>query len=349
MKRKYIYGAVAICFIGIIGFSVSASTNNLELNDLPKNQRNEIIQQKLENQNSSNELPEIDYSSKEAIFESFGFTEEDRRDTMLMPLELNSNSINKEYIYDKMLNTIDYYTSVQGSFSLKKFYSNVEYTVSYCINGGEEHQSFEKFINTGDFPAGYSFENDNEGPPREIVAYFDGETRIEAAVAEREYNRSSDTQGKNIIDSYHIDVDEKEDCDFASLIKATSRITTDDEGINTYYYRENLNGLGYSRESVDPQELAMGYLGNFNTWSIANQEVILGRECSVIKGSLSGHYSEKLHTTDFTLWVDNETGILIQLEGYDAEGNLAEQLISHDIIVNMPTTASAVQAMFDEG
>lgn len=347
MKRRYIYGAVAICFIGIMGFSVSASTNSRELNDLPKEQQNEIIQQKLENSDSRNELPEIDYSSKEAIFESFGFTEEDRRDTMLMPLELNSTDISKEYIYDKMLNTIDYYTSVQGSFSLEKFYSDVKYTVSYCINGGDEHQSFEKFTNEGDFPTGYSFKNESEVPPREIVSYFDGETRTEVAIAEDGYNRSG-TQKRDVIDSYCIDVAQKEDCDFASLIKATSRITTDDEGINTYYYRENLNGLGYSRESVDPQELAMGYLGDFNTWSITNQETILDRECSVISGSLSGRYSEKLHTTDFTLWVDNETGILIQLEGYDAEGNLVEQLISHDIMVNMPTTASAVQAMFDE-
>ena len=61
-------------------------------------------------------------------------------------------------------------------------------------------------------------------------------------------------------------------------------MTTDEEGINTYYYRENLNGLGYCRESIDPQELAIGYLRNFDTWDITGEEAVAGRYGLVLEG-----------------------------------------------------------------
>ena len=49
---------------------------------------------------------------------------------------------------------------------------------------------------------------------------------------------------------------------------------------------KNLNGLGYCRESIDPQELAIGYLRNFDTWDITGEEAVAGRNCLVLEARI---------------------------------------------------------------
>ena len=72
----------------------------------------------------------IDYTNKETMFASFGFTEDDLRPTDLTLVQTRSNSVsntaaNKEYIYDRMLNTIDFYDTLQGSFEFSQAFSNL--------------------------------------------------------------------------------------------------------------------------------------------------------------------------------------------------------------------------------
>lgn len=378
MKKKLITlacVALIICLLSSAMYFVSANSSTPELKDLPKEQRDDIIQQKKEmdrkqesalsqeepparesaasqeqsitqesNAEQGDEAPSLDFSSPEAHFYSAGFTEEDLR--VVPEAEISAYGeveITQDYIYDRMLNTMDFYGALQGRFCVTQSNTGGSYEVEYSVNN-DNHQSFER-ITHYDASRGRTMDT---FPSHEIVCHYDGKTYQEAIINYEDSGKRSMPE-KEITHTAHIDAEEKENLDFIALIKPTSRVQTDSEGINTYYYRQSANSLGYSRASLEPQELTIGYLRDFSTWEIARQETLLDRSCSVIQGTLSGDYSEKLHTTDFTLWVDNETGVLLQLEGYSADGELSETLTTSEFQVDSPSvTASAIQEMFDQ-
>jgi outer membrane lipoprotein-sorting protein len=118
------------------------------------------------------------------------------------------------------------------------------------------------------------------------------------------------------------------------LVKSASRKVKGSDGLYTYYYRENLNMLHYSKESISPEAMAFGYLSDFSTWNITGQENIAGRDCYVIEGTLSGDYSKKLNAASFKLWVDSEIGILLKYENYDSAGVITDKLNTNHITVN---------------
>ena len=53
-----------------------------------------------------------------------------------------------------------------------------------------------------------------------------------------------------------------------------------------------------------------------------------------MSGFLTGSYSDKLGITDFEMWVQKETGILIKYFGYDEDGQLVDSLITNDFVLN---------------
>lgn len=378
MKKKLITlacVALIICLLSSAMYFVSANSSTPELKDLPKEQRDDIIQQKKEmdrkqesalsqeeplaresaasqeqsitqesNAEQGDEAPSLDFSSAEALFYSNGFTDEDLR--LAPEAEISTHGevkITQDYIYDRMLNTMDYYGILQGKFRTTQFYSGVDYEVEYFVDG-EDNQSFERMIDYG----GNNARSGEALPEHEMVSYYDGKTYQEAIITYDDSGKRSMPE-KEIIHTSNEDAEERKNLDFVALVKPSSRVQTDSDGINTYYYRQSPNALGFSRASLEPQELTIGYLRDFSTWEISRQETLLDRSCSVIQGTLSGDYSEKLHTTDFTLWVDNETGVLLQLEGYSADGELSETLTTSEFQVDSPSvTASAIQAMFDQ-
>lgn len=357
-KKKLTVIACVLLIVSLLGgILVNAGTDDSYLCELPEDEREEIILQK---ENNLEELASdviaqpqnIDYSSKEAMFESFGFSEKDLRDISTQQSFGNtaSNSnIQKEYIYDRMLNTMDFYDSLQGKFDFYQEYLGVSYSVEYAVNADDCHESYE--IIQFDSPEANAIytQNDSaiEDTPDAVMVLFDGKNQMVASLsgasdAVLSQNQTEPEDNFKLENSVYIDVETKEACDFASIIKATSRVQTDEHGINTYYYRENLNGLMYSRESIDPQELAFGYLSNFDTWKIAGESEYLGRKCVIIEGMLSGSYSEKLHTVEYKLWVDYETGILLKSENYDETGNLSETLTTSEIAVDIPFEKNVV-------
>ncbi len=378
MKKKLITlacVALIICLLSSAMYFVSANSSTPELKDLPREQRDDIIQQKKEmdrkqesalsqeepparesaasqeqsvtqesNTEQGDETPSLDFSSAESLFYTNGFTDEDLRTVPEAVISLQGEAeITQDFIYDRMLNTMDFYGVLQGKFRITQFYSGVDYEVEYCVDG-VDNQSFERMTDYG----GNNARSGEALPEHEMVSYYDGKTYQEAIITYDDSGKRSMPE-KEIIHTSNEDAEERKNLDFVALVKPSSRVQTDSDGINTYYYRQSPNALGFSRASLEPQELTIGYLRDFSAWEIARQETLFDRSCSVIQGTLSGDYSEKLHTTDFTLWVDNETGVLLQLEGYSADGELSETLTTSEFQADSPSvTASAIQAMFDQ-
>ena len=228
---------------------------------------------------------------KEHEFELSGFTNADRRNVT----ELSQQSDPKNYIYDRMLNTEDFYKTLTGKYHRAYRCLGVDYTVEYQIVNGPKHLSYEIYKGKGN---------------AQDVSYCDGSTIKVVTTGDMIQPDKSELVRSNSMNP------NAEKHNFVPLVKATSRIKTDSSNINTYYYRPDLNALNHSRESIVPQEMAFGYLSDFSKWSIAGQETVAGRNCFKIEGKLTGEYAQKLKAYSYTLWVDTETGILLKYKNY---------------------------------
>lgn len=255
--------------------------------------------------------------SKEHEFELNGFTDADRRNVTKLSRQLAKQSVTasdkKNYIYDRMLNTEDFYKTLTGKYHRAYPTRGDDYTVEYQVVNGPKHMSYEVYKGNGN---------------AQSISYCNGSTvKLVAKGGEIQSDKSE------LVRSSFMDPN-AEKFNFMPLVKATSRIKTDSSKINTYFYRPDLNALNHSRESVVPQEMAFGYLSDFSKWSIAGQETVAGRNCFKIEGKLTGEYARKLNAYSYTLWVDSETGILLKYKNYGKNGQETDSLETLQISVD---------------
>lgn len=266
-------------------------------------------------------------SQKELLFRMNGFGDADRRDlASIQSQDLRarngSAAYTKAQIYDKMLNTADFYQSLQGTYS--RHSAQEDYRVSYQILNGSARRSLEKLQYTDGSTA--------------LFSYFDGTTITRNTPGASDKAKS----GEKALSVTPANKDAAA-LAFVPMVKSTSRIKQDATGERTYYYREDLHFLHYARESLTPQEMAFGYLADFSKWTIAGQEQVAGRSCMKLQGTLSGDYAQKLNTHSFALWVDAQTGVLLKYINYNAAGKAVEQLETSSFTVNGPVSAASIQ------
>lgn len=218
--------------------------------------------------------------------------------------------IDKDYVYDKMLNTIDNFQSVKGAFIYNDYNKNIENQVEYKVKQGVNAKTYERLrISDGaDFEALYEEENLNT---------FDNKNMT------MKVSLAKNLQKAGIKDN-------------VKEIKAKDRIITDAKGEKTCYYRQNTIYARYSKMSLFPQEITMGYLLDQNQWNIVKNDKYMNLDCIVIEGKLrDDNYSKKLNVKTFKMWVETNTGILLKYEGYSAAGKLSEKLETTDIKINV--------------
>lgn len=110
----------------------------------------------------------------------------------------------------------------------------------------------------------------------------------------------------------------------APYIPLSERITVMDDGIPVYAYRNNITNCPLASYTVFPQEIAFSYLKDFDDWEIEKTgEVYLGRNCTVLKGTPSPYMASKHGINAFRMTIDEETGILLCLEG-TKDGDIVE-------------------------
>lgn len=221
----------------------------------------------------------------------------------------------KHTVYEKMLNSMDYFETVQGSFEMKELgeVSFVEYAADFQGSYAEENVSGENV----------SFQTvTNNG---ETITY--------------------DHKARNYLKTPVMEED-----DFVAELPVEERTQVDDEtGQPVWYYRTNMTGFSYAKESLFPQERTFGYLYDFESWNIAEKEEIAGRTCWRIEGELSGSYSEKLNVKSYIFFVDTQTGCLLKYEGYDCQGGLTEYIETKEIEFDAPLAIAYEDAGIPEG
>ena len=209
---------------------------------------------------------------------------------------------NEKYnIYEKMLNTVDYFSTVQG-------------TVKMQLNG-ENEVTIQYKANMNNAYANEIVQSENS----DIEVIVNEEKQITYDNKARSFLKNSRTLQK----------------DSVADIPARERVKTEN-GITTWYYRNDPTGLVYAKESIFPQERIFGYLYNFEWWDILGEEIYAERDCWVLSGKLEGEYAAKLGISKFLFKVDKETGCLLSYEGYDANENIKDYIVTNEITYNAP-------------
>lgn len=357
MKRLFSISVLFIVmFCCCISCVVSAGANNLDVENSTDNVigTEEIVY--ISNEESDDLLEHIYYAN--------GFDENDKRKDVELVINRDdasrsnvnsSKSINtestKRYVYDRMLNSIDYFDSLQATYYFAPS-TGFSYHSTYCVQQGENPKSKELIYNeNGELVSSCSFDGT-------YVANFNGEaTNVKADIKsknseivdkrtrtiqesikkDRTNNISKELMsGNNMLSNkLYVDIKENKKLDFVSLVDSEKRIKfLPEENEECYFYRNNLPQLPMSNTQYFSQAFAFGFLSDFEAWNIDRIDEILGRECFVISGEINDDYSEKINTNKFEMWIDKEMGALLSLKGYDNNGDLSIILSTSEFIVD---------------
>lgn len=194
----------------------------------------------------------------------------------------------KASIYNKMLNSIDYF-------------NNVSLTMETSMLGDEATTVEYRF----DIQAGVAYQSEKTGDAPACEIYSEGSNMIFV-------NNQARTYTQHYLPTYT-----RDDTPYIPL---EARITTAEDGIPTYTYRKNVTNCPLASYSVFPQEIAFSYLKNFDKWEITDGDVtFLDRSCVKITGTPSPYIAGKHNIDSFTMLVDSATGILLDFAGSSGE------------------------------
>lgn len=190
----------------------------------------------------------------------------------------------KVNIYNKMLNSIDYFNNLTLTMETSMLSDDIT-TVEYQI----------------DINSNVAYQALSEGGQITSETYSKAENMIFV-------NNEMRTYTQDYLPTYT-----RSDTPYIPL---ESRITTGDDGIPRYTYRRNVTNCPLASYSVFPQEITFSYLKDFDKWNIEDENVTyLDRSCVKIVGTPAPYIAEKHNIDSFTMLVDSDTGILLDFEG----------------------------------
>ncbi|MCZ8521833.1 MULTISPECIES: hypothetical protein [Paenibacillus] len=187
-------------------------------------------------------------------------------------------------IFDKMLNSMDYFKTVHGSYIVKDIRSNVEHIV-------------ECWIDEGQTPSSYVSTKGTSPMSKSLIVINDGEYRMQIV---------PDKDGQI---SYS-----KEKINFENMNKSEARFYK--ENGNAYWEkRGDLAGAEHA-EMIFPQTFAF-WMVNPISMEPEYQETehikMLDRDVTVLEGKLSLNIKEKQGASHFKYWVDTATGVMMKM------------------------------------
>lgn len=241
-------------------------------------------------------------------------------DAEKLPTEYTLDSIKsiadvKENIYNGMINSVDFYDAVEGSF-----------TTTFIRTGEDVTVSFK-----ADIPQQVMFES-VKGSVEDLQA---------ACIDEMLY-------------SYNADNDNYLECYYASQLDAVERgsepdkniclphvqkmafsiggeafyerVVTQADGVRGYYYRPDITNTSYASQCIFPQSLGMALLPNMDNWDISGVRQYLGRQALVLSGTVTDpDYAQKISSDSFEMTVDMNTGVLLEFKGF-SDGELTQHI-----------------------
>lgn len=101
---------------------------------------------------------------------------------------------------------------------------------------------------------------------------------------------------------------------------------------------------GLAKDSLFPSEIASTFMEDSANWDIeAQNEELNGHNTIVIKGKLDGNLSEYLNSSWYRLWIDKDTGILVQYETYREDNAMINFLYTKELRINDPIRENSLK------
>lgn len=245
-----------------------------------------------------------------------------------------SFELTKDQLYYKSLNTILYMDKLSGTTSIKYTADdNSRITGSFqfdYINGLYHSESTVSFLDYEDhvFSETEIFSDSSEM----VELYHYPET------GEKKYRVFTDGMCPSIDRSYFVDrcPINPEDEDTIAKVQASGEVyyTSIDQIEETELMQTNGSdptGAGMIAGSFCPKEMTWGFLTNFDNWEITGTKEFQGRHCTVVQGIAEKDYAEQIGAVAFEIWVDTKTGVWMQYEGYDKEGNVVSYVYTENL------------------
>ncbi|WP_079529248.1 LolA family protein [Halobacillus hunanensis] len=234
----------------------------------------------------------------------------------------DGNLEEKKDIHYKMLNTVDYFESVKGNFDYKNSILDVDVNIDYKVKTG----------NSNSKPSSKVVIQNKEISTEHI---YDGEDIIEKNLKKETYKKADMAKRK-------VKIKDKN-----KVIEA--RYQRKDNGEKVYIYRPDTIMAGMASMSIFPQEIALGFLEDYDNWSIASETQMNGHNAVVIEGSFNDYYQQKHRAITFELFVDKDTGVILQLNEYDKQGKVVTSLETKSIKFNTEIKGSNFSTKVPKG
>jgi outer membrane lipoprotein-sorting protein len=224
---------------------------------------------------------------------------------------INPDEVAKQSIQDKMLNSIDYFKSAKGSFRdyIKK--DNSDDTIEFDVKLNGKPVSYVKVTNSQD----------------SLESIFDGDNYLSV---------------NNKVKDYDVSPVYKGDSNAPKPPKsAKQRYRKGADGkIKSVILNSDPAFMGRASSVLYNQNVALGFLEDFNKWKIQGDDVFLGLPVTVIAGELPDGYKSRFDGTSFKIWVQKDTGIILNLEIYNDSNEVVAGIKVNDIQLNSNYTAS---------
>lgn len=228
------------------------------------------------------------------------------------------SEIRKAEIQNKMVNSIDNFTSAKGSYHYYAEHSKADYTVDFDVNV------------KGSTPVSYTKIKKKDAS--EFTMVFDGNEVLQADSKTKKFkktlvpkendNAKKGSQASPAKQRYHKGPDGK---------------------VQGVKLRNDPANMGAATEILFNHNIALGFLEDYSKWKIDSEEQLNGFGAIVLSGELESNYKEKHKAETFKIWTHKDTGIMLKMEEYDKQGKVVYSIIAQNLELNKPVDYNKIQ------
>ncbi|MBP5431404.1 hypothetical protein [Ruminococcus sp.] len=297
------FSILSILGLTVLGFAAFSDKGNDS--DLSKNSYSSQVDIVFDNE--ANKLEDTDFRNMDYMNLDFHNRELDKA--------VDYHDATKEDIFYMMLNTIFYYDKVSGTVMFQTDNPDVLYVDEFQCSLSDA-QSYSCMSQRRIEDKNKIEVSSLSEPLYENIIYCNGIDRIDVFPMEKTYSAFN---GGAVT--------------LANVIRMPNenRLCIDDDGEHIFNMLTTPTNVFSASMCIQPQEITVGYLNNFDLWDVVDVITIDGRSYYIIHGEAEESYGARFGVSNFTFTVDTQTGVIVKFEGCDVDGNINQFMYTENL------------------